>query len=177
MIKFRPATASDMANIMKLEESCFNKYTQEAREIYVERIEVFPDGFIILEVDGQFAGAISSEVWQYVPEANRDMFFLGHSIKKQLKLDGDELYISSIGIFPEYRSQGFGEALLEELIRNIKLKYPKVKQGILLLSEEWKHARRIYVQNNFMDCGVFEGFFTNDDGKKVNGIVMRKGAL
>jgi ribosomal-protein-alanine N-acetyltransferase len=177
MIKFRTANLSDIENIMKLEEKCFNEHTQEKMEVYLERIEVFSDGFIIMELDDRFIGAISSEIWQYVSTINRDTFMLGHSIKKQLKLNGNELYISSIGILPEYRAQGFGVTLFNELIKNIKVKYPNVIQGILLLSEDWKDARQIYLQNNFKDCKIFEGFFMNDDGIKKNGIVMRKEAL
>ncbi|GHV82169.1 N-acetyltransferase GCN5 [Spirochaetia bacterium] len=177
MIKFRTANFFDIENIMKLEEKCFNKYTQEKKEVYLERIEVFPDGFIILELDDQFVGAVSSEIWQYVSVVNRDIFTLGHSIKKQIKLNGNELYISSIGILPEYRSQGFGEALFKELIKNIKLKFQNVVHGILLLSEEWEYARKIYMQNNFKECKILEGFFMSTDGTKKNGIVMRKNIL
>jgi ribosomal-protein-alanine N-acetyltransferase len=170
---FRPATLSDIENILKLEEKCFNTFTREKKEIYLERIEAFPDGFIILENDKQFVGAVSSEIWQYAAERARDAFALGHSIKKQIKLTGDELYISSIGILPEYRKHGYGEELFNALIQNIKSKYPNVIHAVLLLCEEWKAARKIYEKNGFKEYTIFEDFFTSEDGTKKNGIVMR----
>jgi ribosomal-protein-alanine N-acetyltransferase len=173
MLIYRSAILSDIENILKLEEKCFNALTREKKEVYLERIEVFPDGFIVLERDKQFIGAISSEIWQYVADIQRSAFTLDHSIKKQIDLTGDELYISSIGILPEYRKYGFGEALFDALIRNIKLKYPNVTHGILLINEEWKAARKIYEKNNFKEYAIFEDFFISEDGTKKNGIVMR----
>jgi ribosomal-protein-alanine N-acetyltransferase len=174
---FRTVNLSDIEDIMELEEKCFNKYTRERKEVYIERIEVFPDGFIILENDKKFIGAVSSEIWQYVPCIDRNTFKLGHSIKNQIKLEGDELYISSIGILPVYRGQGFGEELFFELLKNIKLKYPRVNHGILLLNEEWKYAKKIYLKNNFNECTILPRFFKSDDGTKKDGIVMRNDIL
>jgi ribosomal-protein-alanine N-acetyltransferase len=171
---FRTAHSSDIENIMKLEKKCFNIFTCEKKEVYLERIEVFPDGFIILEDDEQFIGAVSSEIWQYAAERPRDAFVLGHSIKRQIKLDGDELYISSIGILPEYRQHGFGEELFNALMQSVKLKYPNVIHCVLLLNEEWKAAKKIYKKNGFKKYTIFDDFFISDDGTKKNGIVMRK---
>jgi ribosomal-protein-alanine N-acetyltransferase len=177
MINFREATLLDIENIMELEKVCFNKYTQESSEIYLERIEAFSEGFIILENENKFAGAISSEIWQYASKIEHNTFMLGHSIKKQLKLTGDELYISSIGVFPEYRQNGFGNQLFKALIDNIKLKFPNVIYGILLLNEEWKFAQKIYIKNGFENCKILKNFFTAENGTKTNGIVMRKKRL
>jgi ribosomal-protein-alanine N-acetyltransferase len=174
---FRNANISDIEKIMELEEACFNKYTREKKEVYLERIDAFPDGFIVMQNGSEFIGAISSEIWQYVPYLNREIFTLGHSIKEMNKPNGDELYISSIGIFPKYRNYGFGEELFLTLIKNIKLKYQEVIHGILLLNEEWKYAKKIYQKNGFEDVHVFNGFFVSDDGTNKNGIIMRKSIL
>jgi ribosomal-protein-alanine N-acetyltransferase len=171
---FRNANNSDIEKIMELEDACFNKYTREKKEVYLERINIFPDGFIVMQNESEFIGAISSEIWQYVPSINREIFNLGHSIKKMHKPNGNELYISSIGIFPKYRKYGFGEELFFDLIKNIKLKYPNVIHGILLLNEEWKYAEKIYQKNGFKRDYVLDDFFISDDGTKKNGIVMKK---
>ncbi|GHV79739.1 hypothetical protein AGMMS49944_15300 [Spirochaetia bacterium] len=126
-----------------------------------------------MESGTEFLGAVSSELWQYEPSIARDSFTLGHSIKKQLKLAGDELYISSIGIFPEYRKCGYGKLLFRELINRVHVLFPLVVRGILLINEEWYGARKIYANNGFHDAAVFDDFFTSDDGTKTNGIVMR----
>jgi ribosomal-protein-alanine N-acetyltransferase len=174
---FRNVNNSDIEKIMELENACFNKYTREKKEVYLERINTFPDGFIVMQNENEFIGAISSEIWQYTPSINRELFNLGHSIKEMNKSDGNELYISSIGIFPKYRNYGFGEELFLALIKNIKLKYPNVIHGILLLNEEWKYAKKIYQANGFRKEYILDDFFISDDGIKKNGIVMRKKSL
>ncbi|GHU62166.1 hypothetical protein FACS189445_4930 [Spirochaetia bacterium] len=177
MITFREAVLSDITPIMELERACFNRDTRESETAYRERIGAFPRGFIVMETGNEFAGAVSSELWQYGPVIRRNTFTLGHSITKQLKLSGDELYISSIGVFPQYRKQGYGELLFRALIDHVKASFPRVTRGILLINEEWKAARKIYARNGFYDVAVFDDFFTADDGTKTRGIVMRNDAI
>jgi ribosomal-protein-alanine N-acetyltransferase len=182
MVRFREAVLSDINNIMALERACFNRDTQESEHTYLERIETFPQGFIVMETANrmagtEFLGAVSSELWEYKPSIARDSFTLRHSIKKQLKLTGDELYISSIGIFPEYRKCGYGKLLFRELLHRVKVSFPLVVKGILLINEEWKHARALYANNGFHDAAVFDDFFISDNGIKTKGIVMRNDTM
>ena len=161
MLRFREAALPDIDTIMALERACFNRDTQEAEHTYLERIDVFPQGFIVMETADrrsgtEFLGAVSSELWNYKPAIDRDSFALGHSIKKQLTLEGDELYISSIGIFPQYRTCGYGKLLFRELINRVKVSFPRVVKGILLLNEEWHGARKIYANNGFYDVAVLD---------------------
>jgi len=177
MIVFREAILSDIDNIMYLEEKCFNIYTQESKDVYENRIKHFPEGFIILENDNVFCGAVSSEIWNYKENVFIKDFNLGHSIKEQLDLNGNELYISSIGILPQYRSKGYGQLLFNELISHIKLLFPKVTKGILLINETWIHAMKIYQNFGFQYVCEFPNFFIADDKSKQKAIVMRKALL
>jgi ribosomal-protein-alanine N-acetyltransferase len=178
MIRFREAVLSDINNIMALERACFNTDTQESENTYLERIDAFPQGFIVMETADRmagtdFLGAVSSELWKYEPSISRDSFALDHSITKQLKLEGNELYISSIGIFPEYRKYGYGKLLFRELLNRVKISFPLVVKGILLINEEWEQARKLYANNGFHEAAVFNDFFTSNNGTKTKGIVMR----
>jgi ribosomal-protein-alanine N-acetyltransferase len=174
MIVFREAKLSDIDNIMYLEEKCFNIYTQESKDVYENRIKYFPEGFIVLENDSTLYGAISSEIWNYKENILPNDFILGHSIKEQLDLNGNELYISSIGILPQYRSNGYGKKLFNELITHIKMLFPKVTKGILLLNETWISAMKIYQDFGFQYVCEFPNFFIADDKSKQKAIVMRK---
>ena len=181
MIIFREANLSDIDNIMRLEGKCFNQYTQESQEVYENRIKYFPEGFIVMEIvmkkEKIFYGAVSSEIWNYRETVLLKDFSLGHSIKEQLDLNGNELYISSIGIFPQYRSSGYGKKLFNELIVHVKTLFPKVTKGILLLNETWINAMKIYQDFGFKYVCEFPGFFTADDKSKQKAIVMRKAPL
>jgi len=177
MIVFREAKSSDIDNIMYLEEKCFNIYTQESKDVYENRIKYFPEGFIVLEDNNTFCGAVSSEIWNYRENVFLKDFTLGHSIKEQLDLNGNELYISSIGILPQYRSNGYGKKLFNELVSHIKMLFPKVTKGILLLNETWIHAMKIYQDFGFQYVCEFPDFFTADDKSNQKAIVMRKAFL
>jgi len=177
MITFREAKLSDIDNIMYLEEKCFNIYTQESKNVYENRIKYFPKGFIVIEKDNIFCGAVSSEIWNYKENILLKNFTLGHSIKEQLDLNGNELYISSIGILPQYRSNGYGRELFIELINHIKLLFPKVTKGILLINETWIHAMKIYQDFGFQYVCEFPDFFLADDKSRQKAIVMRKALL
>jgi len=177
LIVFREAKLSDIEGIMHLEEKCFNIYTQESQDVYENRMKYFPHGFIVLENDDILCGAVSSEIWNYKENVSLRDFTLGHSIKEQLDLNGNELYISSIGILPQYRSSGYGKKLFNELIAHIKTLFPKVTKGILLLNETWVYAMKIYQDYGFQYVCEFPDFFTDDDESKQKGIVMRKALL
>jgi ribosomal-protein-alanine N-acetyltransferase len=177
MTSLREAALCDIDRIMDLERRCFNEYTRESVETYRERIAYFPQGFMILEAEGAFAGAASSEIWPYREKISADNFSLGHPIGGALALDGEELYISSIAVLPQFRGRGYGEILFRGLIDHVKEKFPRVTKGILLINEEWKSARQIYVRNGFSDLAVLKGFFTESDGTQRDGIVMRNGRI
>jgi ribosomal-protein-alanine N-acetyltransferase len=174
MLSFREAQLSDIDNIMYLESNCFNIHTREDKNVYEDRIKYFSHGFIILEINNKFGGAVSSEVWNYKEKISLEDFNLGHSINKQLDLNGNELYISSIGILPQYRNKGYGKKLFFELVNHVKTLFPKVTKGILLLNETWVFARKIYQEYGFEYVCDFNDFFTADDGSKQKAIVMRK---
>jgi len=149
MLTFREAKMSDIDNIMRLESLCFNQYTQESKSVYENRIRYFPQGFIIVETDNVFCGAVSSEIWNYKDIVTEKDFTLGHSIKNQLDLNGNELYVSSIGILPKYRNNGYGKQLFNELIHHVKTIFPNVTKGILLINETWVFAMKIYQDFGF----------------------------
>ena len=171
-ISFRTARPSDIDNIMLLECACFNEMTQESKSIYLERIEQFPHGFLILEYKGRFAGAISSEIWTRSSEISAEVFALGHSITQQ-EISGDELYISSMGILPEYNRKGYGNILFRKLIGSILKDFGNIQYGILIVNERWTGAYRIYRKNGFCDSGRIQAFFKEDDGSYSDGIIMR----
>jgi ribosomal protein S18 acetylase RimI-like enzyme len=78
-----------------------------------------------------------------------------------------------MGIFPEYRGKGYGKALFRSLFANVIRNYPGVRYGSLLVNENWTHARKIYGKSGFYESDVIPDFFTQDNGSKSNGIVMR----
>ncbi|MGE5631908.1 MAG: GNAT family N-acetyltransferase [Caulobacteraceae bacterium] len=172
----RNAVLEDISSIMKIEHSSFSHAICEEEKVFVERIITFSDGFRVMEFNGEIVGYICSEVWDKGNAASEEYFTLGHSIKSQHKPNGSKLYISSMGILPEYRGKGFGKLLFNEFIKYITAAFVNIDSVILIVSEKWINARKIYKENKFKEIHVLQDFFKYK-GEKLrceDGIVMRR---
>ena len=163
----------DIEAIMNIEHQCFSHDTIEDAEVYRRRIRTFPDGFLVLEKDGKTIGAISSELWNKAETISADMFCLGHDIAGKHTLDGNELYVSSLGVLPSQRGNGYGELLFLTLIERVSIVYPNVVSVILLFADDWHVARKIYEKNGFKTMKILPAFFGGRVDPAHDGIVMR----
>jgi ribosomal-protein-alanine N-acetyltransferase len=175
-ISFRQATSQDIANILFIERESFAAGIKESKSVFLERLITFPAGFILLEVDGcsKPVGYICSELWQYQQTVNEEQLALGHSIKNTHQPQGSELYISSMGVLPAFRGHGYGKLLLQELITNIKSRYPWVISVLLIVAEQWQVAQAIYGKLGFEQVAVIPAFFKQVGRSTIDGIIMRK---
>lgn len=170
-ILIRNAAISDIDDIMDIEHESFHENVYEDRSVFLDRISTFPDGLLVLEVNGNVCGYISSEIWNYSEKIRKDMFDLNHSISKVHTSTGSELYISSIGILKKYRKKGYGKLLFSELSGRIIEKY-NISSMILIVSVRWTAAKKVYENNGFKEESRIDGFF--DDETNSDAIVMRK---
>lgn len=168
-IIIRCAKESDISDILKIEKEAFRSDICEERDVFVERINTFADGFLVVEHEDRVIGYISSEIWNYSSVIKRDDFELGHSISSTHTLSGDEIYISSFGILKEFKGIGLGKYLFDYFINYIVRKTKNPKSLILLVSENWVSAKNIYLNKGFEIITTFDNFFDLD-----NGLVMRK---
>jgi ribosomal-protein-alanine N-acetyltransferase len=129
-----------------------------------------------MECDGEIIGYICSELWERVNVFSEKLFTLGHSIKKRHKPHGKEVYISSMGLKPEYRNLGLGKIMFNEYVKHITGKLANIESIILVVSEKWAKARRIYTSNGFKEVDLLQGFFYYNLEKPYyeDGIIMRK---
>ncbi|WP_105616309.1 GNAT family N-acetyltransferase [Vallitalea okinawensis] len=170
----RIAIKNDIYDIMEIEKSSFNLEICEPKSIFLERIDVFPEGFYVIESNKKVIGYISTELWDYKEEIDTDQFTLGHSIKDLHNAEGNELYISSMGILPIYRGIGLGKILFNDAISKILEKSENVKSQILIVSENWGQARKIYKRNGFLEVKYIKDFLVYNNNLKEDFIVMRK---
>ncbi|WP_319506379.1 N-acetyltransferase [uncultured Methanolobus sp.] len=156
---------------MLVEHDSFHKNIAESRSVFFDRIKVFPEGFLVLEIDGEIAGYISSEMWEHSENIDAERFCLNHTISEVHISGGSELYISSIGVIKKYRGKGYGKMLFSELVERISSSY-RIASIILIVSENWDAARKIYENNGFLEIQRINGFFEDDENSDA--IVMRK---
>ena len=169
----RKATKSDIDAIMNIEEEAFAEEIQENKDVFLERIETFSEGFFILEEKNKEIGYFSSELWNSVPQKGDSCFSLNHSALKNHKKEGTVLYISSIAILNEYKGNGLGYRFFSESVEKIIKTFPQIKEIVLLVNEIWIPALHIYKKCGFIEYGRIQNFFSSN-GIKTDGILMRK---
>lgn len=176
---YRNANMQDLSGIMKIEHSAFSNLICEEEKVFAERIDIFPEGFMVMEIAGKVTGYICSELWTKPKVITSKLFALGHSIEKQHNPNGNELYISSMGILSEHHGKGLGKALFEEFLKRIENELKYIESIILVVSENWSNAKKIYTANGFKEINILEKFFSHKKNELhfENGIVMRKELL
>ncbi|WP_292467944.1 N-acetyltransferase [Methanolobus sp.] len=170
-ISIRNAKKSDIEIILLVENDSFHENIAESRDVFFDRMKVFPEGFLVMEIDGEIGGYISSEMWGHSENIDTERFRLNHTIADVHRSDGSELYISSIGILTKYRAKGYGKMLFSKLIERISSSY-KIASIILIVSVNWDAAKKIYESSGFLEIQRIIGFFEDDDNSDA--IVMRK---
>lgn len=168
-ITFRNAEPEDLHEIMEIEHQSFSKAICESADVFRERIDVFPEGFKLLLENNTIIGYICGEIWSYREKIQPEYFTLGHSISRLHNGSGTELYISSMGILPDYRSKGYGMKMFNAYIDELIKLNRKITSVILIVSEKWEKALQIYKKNEFKEIGELNNFFSDD-----RGIIMRK---
>ena len=174
-LTLRTATASDIDEIMRMELKGFDKGNSEDAEVYLERIALFPEGSLIAVVNGTVCGCSFSEIWKKAAGFRRSDFTLGHSAEfVHDAAEGTTIYVASMTVLPEFRSLGLGQQIFDLSIAHIKQLFPRIKSAVLLVNENWIHARSIYRRAGFLEVQVLDDFFRPFPGVVQNGIVMFK---
>lgn len=173
-LKVRAVKLDDIDAIMAIENESFDDGIKENKEVFVERMDTFNDGFLVLVDDNDSPLAyICSELWEYKKSINKLEFTLGHSIVDKHNINGNELYISSTALSNKLRGRGYGHLLVEQLLVNIKKNYPNVNSSILVVAQSWTAAQKIYRNNGFVKVGSIKDFFVTSTST-TDAIVMRK---
>ncbi len=183
MIVLKNAEASDIEEIMKIENESFSENIREDRKIFEERIRIFPEGFVIFREEddsgkkqsGKIQGYFSTELWKAIPE--EESFSVGHSIKNLHSENGKTIYISSFALLPEIRGKGNGTRLFNEALLFIKEKLRsekniEIEKEVLLVNETWEGARHIYRKSGFKETRKIRKAFPDSE----YGIVMERTA-
>ncbi|ABO50050.1 GCN5-related N-acetyltransferase [Desulforamulus reducens MI-1] len=173
---FRFANTEDINDILAIEELSFADGVKESRVVYLDRISTFPEGFLLLEMTESTkpVGYICSELWTFAENLKPKKLELGHSIKDAHIPQGNELYISSMGLLPEFRGAGLGKKMLQELMERTIKSHPKVISVVLIVSEKWQAAQNTYKKLGFQEVFTISSFFKPIGFATEKGIVMRK---
>ncbi|WNY25691.1 N-acetyltransferase [Methanolapillus millepedarum] len=174
-VLIRKAVPSDIDAIMDIEKYSFHSKIMESRDVFEDRISIFANGFLVAETGGRVVGYISSELWDYSDEIPYFHFSINHSISDTHKPMGNEIYISSVAVYPNVRGEKIGKKLFLALLESLRSEYDIVS-SILIVNSDWKNAHGMYQKEGFAEIGQIDGFFPkiSSDPKSGTGIIMRK---
>lgn len=115
MHTFRNARLADANRCFEIETSAFEGDEAATLEKIAKRIEVYPEGFLILEDDGQIVGFINSgcaETVELSDEAFKDL--TGHDPEAL------NVVILSVVVEPRHQGKGHSRALMTEFVQRMR---------------------------------------------------------
>lgn len=124
----RQVTPADLDACFAVESACFPPEEAAARETIALRIEQFPQGFLVAELDGAVVGHINSG-------ATDDDDITDEEFKQLIGHDagGRNMVVFSLAVLPDYQRQGIAAALMERFVERSRA---LGKDSILLLCKE-----------------------------------------
>lgn len=126
--RIRTAEPEDAEAAWEIETRCFPPLEAAGREIIRERIEAFPDSFLVAEKEGKLIGFINGCVTNQ--RTIEDSMFAGTGCH-----DPEGMYqaIFGLDVVPEHQGHGVAAALMETLIERAR---EQGKRGLILTCKE-----------------------------------------
>lgn len=155
------ATLAELPAIMRLEGAGFPSGIVEEEEVFRSRMEIFPEGFLILRegARGGVVGYLCAERWDSHPGLDPGAYRLGHDPAPRHRAEGTVLYVASMTVDPLRRGAGLGATLFRDALSRIEAELPAIATELLIVDESWVGARRIYDRTGFRTLGIFPAFF------------------
>lgn len=112
---FRHARPSDAARCFEIETAAYEGDEAATLEKIARRIDLYPQGFLVLEVGGEIAGFINSGC-AHVVEMSEEAFkeLAGHDP------EAPNVVILSVVVDPVQQGKGLSRALMEEFVRRMR---------------------------------------------------------
>ena len=116
MLNFRNANLEDLDRIVQIEAACFPEAEAASQQSIKERINVFPDGFLLIELDNNIIGFINGAA------TNRETIIdpMFESMEAHHINSGKNLAIYGVDIHPDYQGKGYSRPMMDTYIRNAK---------------------------------------------------------
>ncbi|SEW18226.1 Ribosomal protein S18 acetylase RimI [Cognatiyoonia koreensis] len=128
MNEFRNAKPTDANRCFEIETDAYEGDEAASLAKIAKRIGTYPEGFLILEIDGQVVGFINSGC-AYNVEMSDEEFkeLIGHDP------DAPNVVILSVVVDPEHQGKGYSKALLVEFEKRMR---GRGKEAIHLMCKE-----------------------------------------
>lgn len=144
--QIRKVKKEDLEQIYQVESICFPAAEAARKQSLKERIDTFPDSFLVAEADGRIIGFINGAVTD--SPVIRDEMFEDSSLHQE---DGSYQSIFGLDVHPDYRGQGIAADLMQHLMGQAK---KQNKAGLILTCKETLIS--FYEQFGYRSMGISE---------------------
>lgn len=115
MNKFRNARRADVDRCFEIETSAYEGDEAATEAKILKRIETYPEGFLILEVDGEIVGFINCGCAHEVEMSDEDFKeLIGHDP------DAPNVVIMSVVVDPIQQGKSHSRALMDEFVERMR---------------------------------------------------------
>jgi ribosomal protein S18 acetylase RimI-like enzyme len=116
-IKIREVEVADLDRCFEIETVSYEGDEAASKQKILKRIITYPEGYVVLEVNGEIAGFINSGATHKVELSDEEFKELvGHDP------NGEHIVIMSVVVHPDHQGKGFANQLMEYFIsKMIKL--------------------------------------------------------
>ncbi len=139
----RSVCEADLSRCYEIETVSYQGDEAASKEKILKRIQTYPQGFIVLEVDGVIVGFINSGACYEVvlsDEAFKEL--IGHDDA------GENMVIMSVVVHPNFQGKGYATLLMKEFINRMK---QLNKKSIHLICQT--HLIDMYASHGFAYIG------------------------
>lgn len=143
-LKIRNVKRVDLDAVTAIEAECFPAAEAATRESMKDRLQVYPKGFFIGEIEGKAIGFING--------ACSDSPVIEDKFYESMKWHDDKgkhLMVYGLDVLPDYRGQGFARELMEYFIDFAK---EEGKEAVLLTCKS--HLVSFYESFGYVNEGV-----------------------
>jgi len=116
MYNIRNAVLNDLIQINKIETECFPIEEAASLNSIKERIEIFSEGFLIMEIDNKIIGFINGAATNDI--VLNDLMF--EDMNKEHNPLGKNLVIFGVDISPDFQGKGYSKILMNAYIEEAK---------------------------------------------------------
>lgn len=127
-IYIRRVERKDLNSCVQLEEWCYSPLEVAPRDFIAKRIEIYPDGFFVAELDGEIIGMINTGATHKDDITDEELKYLIGHVR-----NGKNSVIFSLAVHPEHRGKGIARLLMDKMIEVAEF---KEKQKVILLCKD-----------------------------------------
>ncbi|KAI1415607.1 acyl-CoA N-acyltransferase [Hypoxylon sp. FL1857] len=116
MVAWREMSVNDIEGLLRVADE-IHPGLPESKEVFTERVKLFPEGCLVLVEDNEVCGySISHPIRHRQPPAL-------DSLLGEISPNADQYYIHDIAILPKFRGQGLAAECIKKLLAVAK-RYP-----------------------------------------------------